>query len=60
MKTKLWRNASFVSAIIAGSIVLWAAAPALADSPKVVQIEEQWELSLANRIRASVRRRPRW
>ena len=45
MKTKFWRTASFVSSIIAASIrLLWSAAPALADSPKVVQIEEQWEL----------------
>jgi hypothetical protein len=46
MKTKLWRNTRFLSRIIAGSIVLWTTAPALADSPKVVQIEEQWELSI--------------
>jgi hypothetical protein len=44
MKTKLWRNASSLPSIVAGSIVLWSAAPALADSPKVIQIEEQWEL----------------
>ena len=46
MKTKVWRNASFLSSIIAANIVLWSAVPAFADSPKVVQIEEQWELSI--------------
>ncbi len=44
MKTKLWRNASCLSQIIAGTVVLWSAAPALADAPKVVQIDEQWQL----------------
>jgi hypothetical protein len=36
----------FLSRLITGSIFLWAAAPALADSSKVVQIEEQWELTI--------------
>lgn len=44
MRTKIWRNASFLSSLIAANIFLWSAAPAFADSPKVVQIEEQWEL----------------
>jgi hypothetical protein len=46
MKTRLWRDARSSASIIAGGIVLWAAAPALADSPKVTQIEEQWELKI--------------
>jgi hypothetical protein len=46
MKAKLWCDARFLSRIIAGSIFLWAASPALADTPKVLQIEEQWELSI--------------
>jgi hypothetical protein len=44
MKSKLWRNASSLSSIIAGSIVVWAAAPAWA--AKIVQIDEQWELQI--------------
>jgi len=32
--------------MIAGSVVLLIAAPALADAPKVIQIEEQWELTI--------------
>jgi hypothetical protein len=46
MKTKPWCDASFLSRIITCGIALLAAAPALADTPKVVQIEEQWELSV--------------
>jgi len=46
MKTKLCCDARFLSRIIAGSIVLWTAAPAVAESPKVVQVEEQWELTI--------------
>jgi hypothetical protein len=46
MKTKLSCGARFLSRIIAGSMVLWTTAPALADLPKVVQVEEQWELSI--------------
>src|SRR6188768_2167976 len=46
MKSKLPCDARFFSRIIAGSIALLTAASALADPPKVVQIEEQWELSI--------------
>jgi hypothetical protein len=46
MKTKQWCDTRFLPRIIAGSIVLWTTVPALADSPKVVQVEEQWELSI--------------
>ena len=46
MRTNLWCGTRFSSQIITCSIALLTAATALADSPKVVQIEEQWELSI--------------
>lgn len=46
MKPKLSCGPSFFSRFVAGCIVLWTAAPALADSHKVVWVEEQWELSI--------------
>src|SRR6478609_8826253 len=46
MKTRQRCVTRLLPRIIAGGMFLWAAAPALADSPKVVQIEEQWELSI--------------
>src|SRR3954465_8863866 len=46
MKTKLWCDTRLLSRIITCSIALLTAATAFADSPKVLQIEEQWELSI--------------
>jgi len=60
MKAKLWCDAVSLPRLITGSIVLIDCGDALADSPKVVQIEEQWELSIGVPMRGVVRRRPRW
>ncbi len=46
MKTIRSCDTSFLQRMVIGGFVMLAAATALADSPKVVQIEEQWELTI--------------
>src|SRR4051812_28986739 len=46
MKTKPWCDTRFLSRIVTCGIAWLTAATALGDSPKVVQVEEQWELSI--------------